>query len=167
MIVICDVDETILDNHHRQHLLGDGPRKNWDAFLHPDAVAKDTPIPKAKEGLQHLVAAGGQIVFLTGRNERLREVTLFSLRTHFGISPPPEHLIMRPDGEITKATEFKGRVLQQLRNRYIVRPFVYIDDDAYMWPVAARYGVVLRAPHCWEHLNPSRADLPAEIAWRK
>lgn len=169
MLVICDVDETVADNRHRQHLLGSDVRKNWAAFLHPDAVAADTLIPGAREGLAHLVNGGGRVLFLTGRNERLRGVTSHWIREHLGHIVTVSNLTMRPDGEYSKATEFKGRIIREIRfqaNSNI--PFLYIDDDPYMWPVAESLGgIVLKAPDCWSILNPRHSSLPPEEHWRK
>ena len=39
-IVICDIDGTVANNEHRQHLLKGF--KTWDAFF--NALDKDTPI---------------------------------------------------------------------------------------------------------------------------
>lgn len=180
MNLICDIDDTLANNYHRQHLLGANPdKKNWDAFLHPDVVKLDTPIPGAQVGLLHLADRAESVIFLTGRNERLREVTTEWINTHIWRYPHPlgtpaiqyqrgYTLDMRPDGEHTKATEFKGRRLAFYKTFAHSGPMIYIDDDVYMWPVADAHGcIVLRAPDCWAHINPRSGILPDETHWRK
>ena len=64
-IVICDIDGTVANNDHRQHLLNGF--KTWDLFF--NALDKDTPILEVIEYVLELHSNGKKIVFITGRPE--------------------------------------------------------------------------------------------------
>lgn len=170
MLIFCDIDGTVADNTHRQHLLGDvgsGKKLDWGAFLNPDAVFLDTPIPRAKENLHHFMWPNYSVIFLTGRSEGLRGVTNRWLIQHMGIETSPSTLVMRPDGEFSKVTEFKSKILVEHRIANPTSHFMYIDDDPYMWGIARKYGTVLKAPMCWDVMNPDSPTLAEETYWRK
>lgn len=78
-IVICDIDGTVANNDHRQHLLNGF--KTWDLFF--NALDKDTPILEVIEYVLELHSNGKKIVFITGRPERFRKPTLSWLSRYF------------------------------------------------------------------------------------
>tara|TARA_B100000035_G_C20971280_1_gene541153 strand:+ start:106 stop:537 length:432 start_codon:yes stop_codon:yes gene_type:complete len=78
-IVICDIDGTVANNDHRQHLLKGF--KTWDLFF--NALDKDTPILEVIEYVLKLYSNGKKIVFITGRPERFRKPTLRWLSRYF------------------------------------------------------------------------------------
>ena len=78
-IVICDIDGTVANNDHRQHLLKGF--KTWDLFF--NALDKDTPILEVIEYVLKLHSNGKKIVFITGRPERFRKPTLRWLSRYF------------------------------------------------------------------------------------
>ena len=69
--VICDVDGTVADNNHRQHLLGKS--RNWEAFF--NEMENDQPIKNVLEMVKKKYENGFQIIFLTGRPEKYRSIT--------------------------------------------------------------------------------------------
>jgi len=168
MYAIIDIDGTLADNTHRSHFL-EKELKDWEGFLCPNRVAKDTVIPGAKRGLEQLRQLNTDLIFLTGRNEMLRDTTSVWLSQNFDIVVPEEWLLMRPVGNLLKPSEYKCAHIQNLvQTLQCDRGFLFIDDDPYMWPIYAQYGLVLKAPDCWTTLFPeSPEDLPRETNWRK
>lgn len=167
MYAIIDIDGTLANNAHRDHHLKKKPA-DWDSFLEPSAVAKDTVIEGSKRGMEKLQALKVDMIFLTGRNESLRETTATWLHNNFGVMPNDEWLLMRPLGNLLKPTEYKKEQLQRLvttldRNRGLL----FIDDDPYVWDLYEPYGLVLKAPDCWSSMFPQRPQLPTETNWRK
>lgn len=95
--VICDIDNTILDMTHRYHMLK-GKDTNWDEFLSEEAMSKDVPIWDTFRVISCL-ATRFPVIFLTGRNEGVREYTEFQLSLLHRAYPLLNGytLIMRPD----------------------------------------------------------------------
>lgn len=84
MDVIFDIDGTLANAEHRLHHIVPDPnrlyeepfKKDWDAFLSDEAVAKDAPIPQTWRILSALLFdAHATILFITGRPESQRQVT--------------------------------------------------------------------------------------------
>ena len=104
--VIVDIDGTLADGSHRQHLV-QGKRKDYDAFYdlcHLDAP--HTHIGVTVNLLQPTYAA----VLVTGRIERVREKTVDWLARHF-ISYTA--LFMRPDGDTRQDDVLKEEILDR------------------------------------------------------
>lgn len=165
MPIVIDIDGTLANNDHRSHFIEKQEPADWTSFLRADLVAKDVPIEKTKRALQKLVELKSTIVFLTGRNEGLREVTKQWLFEHYDLDVKDEQLIMRPVGNMLNATQFKGEKIPE-----ILRDFgseaVFIDDDKYMHAVYERFGIALKAPECWDVMFPE-FKLDPESYWRK
>lgn len=167
MNIVLDIDGTIANNAHRVHHLTTGPQPDWNAFLEPSLVAKDTLIPGAERAIRLFEELKYQIFFLTGRGEHLRLTTHAWLLQHLNLDIPDERLLMRPQGNLLKATEFKREQLLALRQDY-PGPFLYADDDKHMWPVYREFGVVLAAPACWAVLFPELSPgAPDEEFWKR
>lgn len=119
-LAFVDIDGVVADVRHRLHHVESSP-KNWPAFF---AGAKDDP-PLA-EGVARVTAllADHDVVFLTGRPERLRTVTEQWLERH-GLGG--RKLVMRRSGDfrparVTKAEEIRRRS----RGREVA---LVLDDD--------------------------------------
>jgi len=78
-IVICDIDGTIANNDHRQHYL-EG-KKDWEGFF--SELINDEPIFPIINKVIEEYNTGKEIVFLTGRPERYRNVTTEWLKRYF------------------------------------------------------------------------------------
>ena len=78
-IVLCDIDGTIANNDHRQHFL-EG-KKDWEGFF--SELINDEPIFPIINKVIEQYNAGKEIVFLTGRPERYRNVTTEWLKRYF------------------------------------------------------------------------------------
>ena len=89
-LAVFDIDGVLADVRHRLHHLQARPQR-WEAFF----LAADRD-PLLDEGASRLQAAqaGHDVVYLTGRPERNRELTRSWLERH-GLPTGPLH--MRPD----------------------------------------------------------------------
>lgn len=168
-LAILDIDGTLADGSHRHHLI-EGPNPDWKAFLTPEQVLKDTPMPGSGGVLIELARRGYEFIVLTGRNESLRSATKEWLVHHFASSLGHyPQLIMRPKGSEEIASAYKERHVFDSAVWGKFDEILAFDDDAYMWPVYARHGAIpFKAPECWDLMFPKpTADLPPEVPWRK
>ena len=69
MFVTFDLDGTLADVAHREHMVRESPR-NWDAFY--AACVDDSPIPVAVEVFNAHLARGHKIEIWTGRSAVVR-----------------------------------------------------------------------------------------------
>jgi uncharacterized HAD superfamily protein len=134
---VLDIDATLSDVRHRLQHVEQRP-KNWNAFF---AAAKDDA-PLA-DGLlvAKKLATEHEIVYLTGRPERIRRDTQRWLERH-GL--PEGKLLMRRDSDRRPSVTMK---LYQLRKLSEQRPVaVLVDDDIAVCVAAEKAGFrVLRA----------------------
>ena len=119
-LAVVDLDGVVADVRHRLvHLRG---RKNWDAFFN---AAGDDPAHPEGLAIVATLAAGHDIVYVTGRPERLRAVTEAWLDDH-GVGG--HRLLMRGDGDRRPAAQTKVGIVRRLS---VERPVaVVVDDDA-------------------------------------
>lgn len=176
-LAIIDIDVTIADLSHREHFINRPRRQqDWKSFLHPWNVGRDRLQPGACEAIKKLMASDYKVIFLTGRNSGLMEVTKTWIRNSIGVDTYTYGekegrralLIMRPEGNNEPATLFKGRQINKILKT--LRPTIVFafDDDPYMWPEYERRGfIVFRAPDCWQSMFPVPPKLPPETCWRK
>jgi len=120
-VAVFDVDGTLMDiNHRRKYVLGD--KKDWKSFF--DYMEFDT----INDHVFHLAHAlkndGYEIVVVSGRNERHREITEKQLA--FG-KLDYRKLIMRPDDDYTPDYIFKKVVLDEMRKADLDPQFA-VDD---------------------------------------
>lgn len=101
MICLIDIDDTLADTAHRQHLIEEG---GWDAFH--GASRDDPPIP-ATIALLDALAASYHIVALTARPEKWRTLTMTWLVRH---NVSVHELLMRPDADFRPAALVKPDV---------------------------------------------------------
>ena len=92
-IVLCDIDGTVANNDHRQHLLKE--YKDWDLFF--SKLDQDEPIKKIIKTVNEYAEQGFVIYFLTGRPERYELKTRQWLEKFFKFQI---NLIMRKDGDM-------------------------------------------------------------------
>lgn len=153
MDVIWDIDGTLADASHRLHLIMNPEgKKDWPAFLAPELVEKDAPIPATWRLLTLLLRDGARVAFITGRNEGQRIMTHRWLRG-LGLKQPCPHrapahatwsrlgptykppLLMRATGDRRPSHEVKRDLLQDLRGMGYKPTLAFEDraDDARMW----------------------------------
>ena len=155
MYIVLDVDSTLANNKHREHLLKLRP-KNWDAFHEPALVIKDEVIEGVDRVLKHWKELKHTFVVLTGRHERLRDTTMRWLHERLPIDIPDTHLLMRPDGNMLSGAEAKRQQIIAFKTSLNdPRPdFLFVDDDPRAREALKDLGIVLQAPQCWELLFP-------------
>lgn len=126
--MVIDIDGTIADNTHRQHHL-ETKEKNYDSFYAESGLDRplannirnildDYHMNKVKYGFL-------EIIFLTGRPEKIRGITQVWLETYFS-SQLKYHLVMRPNEDWDKSVKFKQRALSLILKD---RAVVYYADD--------------------------------------
>jgi len=125
-VFICDIDGTIADNSHREHL---AHIKAWDEFF--DKCDEDKPIVHMHQllyalALTHSLTSGAapKIIYVTGRPERVRTKTLQWLDKH---QFPITRMYMRKDGDHRPDHMVKFQILGQLHvDGY--EPILAFDD---------------------------------------
>jgi hypothetical protein len=114
------VDGVVADVRHRLRHLGKRP-KDWVAFF---AAAGRDPALRPGVDLVHEHAGDHEIVWLTGRPERLRPVTERWFEEH---DLPAGRLLMRPDHDRRPAKDYKASRVRRLAAEGTVA--VIVDDD--------------------------------------
>lgn len=164
-MVICDIDGTVADSSHRDHLVFKTKPPDWEAFLRPELVLKDKLVPRAKFCLRRFEEEGHTIAFLTSRSESLRDATCDWLWEHLNWDSP-YHLHMRPKDNLQLNSVYKlAKIHQILYQQLPGRTNFLIDDDPHVWSACQRLIIVLQAPHCWNTLWPEHPNLPPEELW--
>jgi FMN phosphatase YigB (HAD superfamily) len=128
VLAVFDVDGVVADVRHRLHHLH---RSNWHRFFAAagaDTLLTEGALLVADLGRQH------EIVWLTGRPEWLRAVTLDWFE-RYGL--PAGELHMRPGGDYRPARFYKLDVLRALAPRGIA---ACVDDDPEVVDAAMRAG---------------------------
>lgn len=115
-VVVVDIDGTIADTRHRQHLVpeGDGRRtdEGWREFHL--AAERDKPVAHALEVMRGLMLNGdAEILFLTARPEWMRTRTVEWLRRHVFDRDDNFELLMRPAGNLDRASDMKPKMLAE------------------------------------------------------
>ncbi len=119
-VVVFDIDGVLADVSHRLHHVRERP-KDWHAFF---AAAGDDPLLEAGCERARRAAAEHALAYLSGRPERLREVTEDWLARH---ELPPGLLLLRPDRDRRPARLLKLQLLRRLsRGADVV---LVVDDD--------------------------------------
>jgi len=143
MVAVVDIDGVVADVRHRLRHVTERP-KNWGAFF---AAAADDPLLVEGEETVRRLAEVYDIVYLSGRPERLREVTERWFRVH-GLPEGP--LVLRPRDDFRPARFFKVEVLRRLAETRTVA--VLVDDDPRVLDEARLAGFdVLPATWMGEH----------------
>ncbi len=126
---IVDVDGTLIDSERRFRLAQRGNMIDWELALDPKIIMKfDRPMPRRV--IDQIVSlcreAECQIVVVTGRPERLREVTIMQLE-RIGLREGEYILVMRENGDYRREIDYKISRLMQLSRMYDIA--VVIDDN--------------------------------------
>ena len=114
------IDGVLADVRHRLHYLATRP-KNWDGFF---AAAKNDQVLEVGAEFAKRAAATHEIVYLTGRPERLRTATQSWLDEQ---QLPAGRLVMRPEGDRRPSAVVKLHELRRLRRESKVE--MLVDDD--------------------------------------
>ena len=129
--IFCfDIDGTLSNNNHRNHLLK-GEKRDWDSFFALQHL--DAPYEAVFEVLKALQRCGeiyGDIgcIIVTGREEQYRKTCLDWLEKH-GVSFPSYNLFMRPNGFRGNDDDMKVEILNKLLKENPDWQIVGIFDD--------------------------------------
>lgn len=124
-LYICDIDGTVANSAHRQHLVEAG---KWDEFF--EECDKDPHIAAMTRVLRTLRTTG-DVYFFTARPERIRKKTAWWLRQRFNFPPREDHshLWMREDDDSTSAPILKVQWYQALSGYDKERLVAVFEDD--------------------------------------
>ncbi len=125
----------VADVRHRLHHLESRP-KDWKAFF--AGAAADPPL-SAGLGLARELGTDHDIVWLTGRPERLRRLTAGWLLSH---DLPAEEIHMRRNGDHRPARQTKLAVVRQISATRVVA--VVVDDDPAVVAALQSAGIPVR-----------------------
>lgn len=108
--VIFDLDGTLSDNRHREHLI-EGEDKKWRKYL--DKCVEDSPVQKMVSKLNK-ISEEYEIIILTCRSDEVEEETIDWLEKH---NVNYDKLIMLPEGRWKiKDSKFKRDELRTMEN---------------------------------------------------
>lgn len=125
-VVFVDLDSTLADTTHRQHLLGD--RTVEDLTAYSLACADDTPFAGTVRLTQLLKGAGAHVVIVTSRYDvAMMETMRWLYRHNVGFS----ELIMQAADDASTIEDFKVVAIERwLANNGVDAPELVIED----WP---------------------------------
>lgn len=124
---VFDIDNTLANVHHRWHHLR-GEKKNWDAFFKEQI--KDEPYQPVLDVLHALAndRLGDEIIVVTGRDERFREVSMEWLNRHVEWFSN-DKLFMRPAGNREDDDKLKVKIVKNWLSRHPNYTMGAIFDD--------------------------------------
>lgn len=153
-ILVLDIDGTLADLTHREHYVDkdDPSEEDWQNFLSPEEVKKDTPIEAAQKTISDPEFTGQfeKILFLTGRPESLRKTTKEWLNKNYSFHPSITDLWMRNDTDRRPASEVKKDLVEEIKKEYEGRELIFIDDETENLDMFSEYGETHRAPDFWK-----------------
>ena len=142
-VAVVDIDGVLADVRHRLHHVTERP-KDWRAFF---AGAGDDGLLAEGAHATRQLAEVYEVVYLSGRPERLRAVTEAWFARH---DLPPGRLVLRPPDDYRPASVWKVERLEELAETRTVA--VLVDDDPRVLDAARRAGFdVLPATWMGEH----------------
>ena len=110
MFTVFDLDDTLSDTSHRQHILEEGDTTDsntWNAFF--DACDNDAPNHEIIAVFNALVTTPhNRIEIWTGRSDRVREKTLAWLQENCVEHADSVRLRMRSEGDYRHDSELKA-----------------------------------------------------------
>lgn len=118
-IIVCDLDGTLSDCKHRQHLAAAGDWDGFHALMH-----KDPPVAAVLNFLDSAYdILDWRVIFLTGRPEAFRSVTVKWLDEICGFGPERYiDLLMRPKDDWDSDIIVKPRLLYESLNEGVLGP---------------------------------------------
>lgn len=143
MVAVIDIDGVVADLRHRLHHVTARP-KDWPAFF---AGADDDGLLAEGVHTVRSLAEVYEIVYLSGRPERLRAVTERWFDRH---ELPEGSLLLRPYDDYRPSSVYKVEALETLAETRTV--VVLVDDDPRVLTAARQAGFdVLPATWMGEH----------------
>lgn len=122
--IIVDLDGTLCDSSQRKKYVNGTQKKNWKRFY--EDLVHDYPNEWCKELVYNFFKNGCHIIFITGRPEEYRDLTLDWLEKHLQwLSNFDLH--MRPRGDYRKDYILKQEIFDE-HVRYKYNVLFCIDD---------------------------------------
>lgn len=141
---IIDLDGTLYDNNHRQHLIPEDKHDTaaWVEFN--SACAGDTLREDMADLVRSILLSGREAIFLTGRGEAAREPTMKRILNDFNFIETPT-LIMRPMDSMVPPESYKRTAVELLRasSRWGNYKFIAIEDDPAIVDVFRNIGLTV------------------------
>lgn len=141
---IIDLDGTLYDNSHRQHLIP-VDRSNTAGWVEFNCACTDDVLRDDMSDLvRSVLLSGREVIFLTGRGEVAGEQTMQRLLKDFNFIEQPT-LIMRPMDCHTSAAEFKRDAVKRIRDseRWAGYDLIALEDDPSIVEVMRGMGVTV------------------------
>ena len=141
---IIDLDGTLYDNSHRQHLIP-ADRSNTAGWVEFNCACTDDVLREDMADLvRSVLLSGREVIFLTGRGEAAGEQTMQRLLKDFNFIEQPT-LIMRPMDCHTSAAEFKRDAVKRIRDskRWAGYDLIALEDDPSIVEVMRGIGVTV------------------------
>jgi hypothetical protein len=121
--VVFDIDGVLSDAAGRQHFLEED-RRDWNAFFE---ACTDDPVIEEIARLLELLDSSLAVVLLTGRPLRVQAQTLAWLRRY---DLRWDLLVMREHRDYSGVTDFKQRVVSELRQAGFDLRLAFEDDPS-------------------------------------
>lgn len=134
--ILCDLDGVVFDHRHRYHLIREQP-KQWDAYY--AASVRDPIIVPVVELIRGYYVHGYRIVFVTGRPQRISDITHEKLQATFGVMA--YNILHRANRDFRPNVELKESLLQHCIEHHHGLPALAIDDLARVVRMYRDYGV--------------------------
>lgn len=141
---IIDLDGTLYDNSHRQHLIPED-RSNTTGWVEFNCACADDVLREDMADLvRSILLSGREAIFLTGRGTAAREQTMQRLLKDFNFVMQPD-LIMRPMDWHTSAADFKRDAVERIWNseRWADYHLIALEDDPSIVAVMRGMGVTV------------------------
>ena len=141
---IIDLDGTLYDNSHRQHLIP-ADRSNTAGWVEFNCACTDDVLREDMSDLvRSVLLSGREVIFLTGRGEAAGEQTMRRLLKDFNFIEQPT-LIMRQMDCHTSAAEFKRDAVKRIRDseRWAGYDLIALEDDPSIVEVMRGMGVTV------------------------
>ena len=137
---IFDIDGVVSNPSHRMHLHSKIIFAN-NAKEKLKAVDDFVSLSHLDEPFKHVckvcyeISVNSQILFLTGRPEKFREITLEWIEKHLKMNNTWFRLYMKPDGDTTKSVDFKKKVFdEQISKMFdVIGVFEDRNETVKMW----------------------------------
>lgn len=141
MRVICyDLDSTLFDVHHREHLAPPeedrGPAENWIEYS--KGCINDTVVEGVAESARLFSEAGYRIAIVSGRNVEAREETISVLKRY---NVPWDILRLQTSTDIRHNGEYKVQFIQELFDQGLHVSLMFEDHISVCEVIESRTGV--------------------------
>jgi len=151
MILMCDIDGCVADVRDviKKYLQG---KSDWDEYFKHQGEC--LPIPWIIDLVKLCLAKGYEVIFFTGRPERVQDDTIAFLQSN--VTKYNARLLMRPDN-------YKGPT-QNLKIKWFskYKPYLIIEDDPAVVKIAVAAGFRVLQVHGYRY-NSMRDYKPGDF----